>query len=698
VVARIGAGGMGEVYKARDARLARDVAIKVLPATLATDPDRQRRFEEEARAIAALNHPHICQIYDVGPGYLVLEYVEGTPLRGPLAADDAVRLALQIAGALEAAHQRGILHRDLKPGNILVRPDGTAKLIDFGLAKTLLSEADVTRTTEGLIAGTAAYMSPEQAQGKPLDARSDVFSFGAVLYEVLSGQRAFPGDTSAEVLSAVLRDEPRSLGASPLAQIAGRCLEKDASRRYQTMEEVRGALEEVSRAQFVPKASIAVLPFADMSSGKDNEYFSDGLAEEIINALAQVAGLKVIARTSAFAFKGQNTDVRRIAETLGVTNILEGSVRKAGNRIRVTAQLIAAVDGSHVWSQRYDRELEDVFAVQDEIATAIAEALQVRLSAGPRRYTPNLAAYEAFLKGRHHWAKLTPDSLARSRECYEQAVALDPQFALARTALAEHFFALTANGLMPGREAIPRVRAGALAALEIAPALAEAHALLGVLAATVEYDWNEAARRFHLATAREPVLPYARWMRGQSLSVLGRFREAAEEMERALQEDPLHHLCRSQFADCLHAVGRCVEASQQIRQVLEIDERFWVAHWYLATFQAVEGELTAALRSAETAYSLVSSTATAGLFAGILTRSGEAARAEAVMAQFGSPESYGMPVGWALYKLFSMDTNEATEWLEKAIEQRDCRIIFLLRHFRGCARWPEVADMMNLPV
>ena len=296
IVSLIGTGGMGEVYRARDTRLGRDVAIKVLPEAFAADPDRVRRFEQEARAIAALNHPHICQIHDVGPGYLVLEYVEGTPLNGPLGVEEAVRLAVQIVTALEAAHRHGILHRDLKPGNILVtRNQGAssppvAKLLDFGLAKSLVSAADATRTVEGAIAGTAAYMSPEQAQGKSVDARSDVFSLGAVLYELISGQRAFRGDTSAEVMSAVLRDKPRSLGASQLARIVDRCLEKDASRRYQTMAEVRAALEDAARVSPDREPSIAVLPFANLSADKENEYFSDGLAEEIINALTQIPG------------------------------------------------------------------------------------------------------------------------------------------------------------------------------------------------------------------------------------------------------------------------------------------------------------------------------------------------------------------------------------------------------------------------
>ena len=471
IVSLLGTGGMGEVYRARDTRLGRDVAIKVLPEAFAADPDRVRRFEQEARAIAALNHPHICQIHDVGPGYLVLEYVEGTPLQGPLAAEEAVRLALQIATALEAAHRHGILHRDLKPGNILVARSSrgasdspTAKLLDFGLAKSLVFAADATRTVEGTIAGTAAYMSPEQTQGKAVDARSDVFSFGAVLYELISGQRAFRGDTSAEAISAVLRDEPRSLGASQLARVVDRCLEKDASRRYQTMAEVRAALEDAARARPDREPSIAVLPFANLSADKENEYFSDGLAEEIINALTQIPELKVTARTSAFAFRGKEQDVRKIAEALDVRTVLEGSVRRAGSRIRVTAQLINAADGYHLWSERYDRELADVFAVQDEIATAINRALQVKLAGAPvgrRRYTPSLPCYEAYLRALHESQKLTPEGMARSKEWYERAIALDPDYALAHSTFGFHFAQLANYGLLPAHEAMPLVRSEA---------------------------------------------------------------------------------------------------------------------------------------------------------------------------------------------------------------------------------------------
>ena len=319
ILSALGAGGMGEVYRAQDTRLDRLVAIKVLPAQFAAEPDRMRRFEEEARAIASLNHPHICQIYDIGPGYLVLEHIDGTPLQGPLTPDEAVRLGLQIVSALEAAHQRRILHRDLKPANILVTPKGNVKLLDFGLAKLMAADGDVTRTMEGTVLGTPAYMSPEQAQGRTLDERSDVFSFGAVLYELLSGRRAFRGETPFVTVAAVVNEEPPPL-ATPAAldRIVSRCLAKQPRERFQAMAEIRAALEQAVVKPTGQQPSIAVLPFANMSRDPDDEYFSDGLAGEIINALTHVPGLDVTARTSAFAFRGKEQDIRKIGEALGV--------------------------------------------------------------------------------------------------------------------------------------------------------------------------------------------------------------------------------------------------------------------------------------------------------------------------------------------------------------------------------------------
>jgi len=697
LLSAIGAGGMGEVWKARDTRLDRVVAIKRLKG------QHSKRFEQEARAIAALNHPHICQIYDIGPDYLVMEYVDGAPLRGPLSAEEAVRLAVQIASALEEAHGRGILHRDLKPANIMVTAKG-AKLLDFGLAKSIANDDatrtdDATQTIEGTVLGTLAYMSPEQAEGKPVDQRSDVFSFGSVLYEMLSGSRAFDG------WAAVLRDDPAPLKTqSELSRIVTRCLRKAPAERFQTAAEVRAALEGAV-AKSAQQPSIAVLPFANMSADKENEYFSDGLAEEIINELAHVRGLKVIARTSAFAFRGKEQDIRGIAEALGVRTILEGSVRRAGSRIRVTAQLINAEDGSHLWSERYDRELADVFAIQDEIAQAIAAALQMKLSAEPaRQYTPKLPAYEAYLKGRHHLARLTPESLARSREYLEQAIALDPKFALAHIELGYYFLNHVLTGFITAHEAMPLVREEAQKALDIDPSLPEAQAMLGVVAGFYDLDWKEAERRFRLALARDPVPAYVREPYGFFyLLASGRPQAAVEELERALKQDPLALLVRFRLAFCLLVAGREAEAEAELRQVLEFEEYFSPALFNMVIIHALRGELAEALACAEKAHATAPQVQIAtGLLAGVLVLSGDTPRTEAFLEKLRPGRAYGAPRALAMFHLLCGEVEKAADWTEKAIEQRDALMMLFLRHplgkaLRSSARWPALAKMMNLP-
>ena len=390
-----------------------------------------------------------------------MEFIDGTPLIGPLPLDPALRYAVQICDALAAAHAKGITHRDLKPANILVTASGI-KLLDFGVALWTRDSsgrgraADETEiigmTMPGTLLGTAAYMSPEQAESKPADARSDIFSLGLVLYEMLSGRRAFTGESAIAILTAIVGKEPNPLDTTPALQtILARCLRKSPADRFQSITQVKDALLAATSGVsspgtgnsgmhtplYVPSSSatrtpsIAVLPFANLGGDKENEYFSDGLAEEMLNFLAQIPGLKVTARTSAFAFKGKAEDIRKIADTLGVTTILEGSVRRSGSRIRVTAQLINAQDGYHLWSQRYDRELADVFAVQDEIAHAIVSALRVKLPAPFEQYKPSLPAYEALLKARLYQRSAVAELRPRAKECYEQAIALDPKFALA---------------------------------------------------------------------------------------------------------------------------------------------------------------------------------------------------------------------------------------------------------------------------
>ncbi len=715
----IGAGGMGEVYKAADTRLGRSVAVKLLSA------DFSERFETEARAISAVSHPNICALYDVGvhdgQGYLVLEYLEGKQLQGPLRPDEALRVALQIAAALEAAHRKGIIHRDLKPANIMITDDGSVKLLDFGLAKIAdPTGLEMTRTVAGTVLGTAAYMAPEQAEGKPLDARSDIFSFGAVVYELVAGRRAFPGDTMASVMSSLLRDEPQPLGSAAipgLESILMRCLRKQPADRFQQMQDVRAALENLKApTQAVPaqparaEASIAVLPFSNLSADKENEFFSDGLAEEIINALTHVRGLKVTARTSAFAFRGENQDIRKIADTLNVRAILEGSVRRAGSKIRVMAQLINAADGYHLWSERYDAELADVFAVQDEIASAIAAALKLKFSAElgeNHRHTPSLPAYEALLKGRHYQFDGTPEGLERSKEYFEKAISLDPQYPLAYAALATYYWVLAFNPLRPAREVMDLARVPAMKALELDPSLPEAQAALGVAAAAYTFEWSEAERWFRMAMGGDTVPAGVRYSYAfYYLMPLGRLGQAVTELERALDADPLNMGMQIALINGLHAAGLDDRAIAAARKVLEVDKNRWNVHLALARIYAYRGELAAALDAAEQAYRLASwNSRVIAVLAAVLRLSGDSGRAAPFLEKLraSAGEKYGTPMALAVFHAMCGEAEESAGWFEKAIEQRDPAVVGylrtpLLKTLRSSPRWPELAKLMNLPV
>jgi serine/threonine-protein kinase len=705
IVGPLGEGGMGQVWKARDTRLNRSVAVKQLNSR------HVDRFEQEARAIAALNHPHICQIYDVGPDYLVLEYIDGQPIRGPILPGDAIRLGVQISGAIEAAHARGILHRDLKPANLLVTGSGVAKLLDFGLAKLMSADADVTRTTAGALVGTAAYMSPEQAEGRPLDARSDIFSFGAVFYEMLTGKRAFPGNSAVEVLNSVLREDPSPLVTLPaLDRIVRRCLEKRPERRFQTMAEVRAALEttgvgENATPTIERRPSIAVLPFADMSAAKDQEWFGDGLAEEIINALTHIPGLKVIARTSAFAFKGQNTDVRQIAEALGVAHILEGSVRTSRDRLRVTAQLIIAADGSHLWSDRFDRQMTDVFDIQDEIAQAIASALRVELSTQPtsiRRHTPDLPAYEALLKGFFYIRKRTPESWTRAKDCFDHAIALDPAFPLAHASLGAYYFVLSIFGMSPARDAVPLAKIHAQKALDLDPTLAEALGLLGTIAVSYDYDWNNARRQYELAMAGRVVSATVRNQHGHVLLLMGQPDAAVLAFDRALTEDPLNLENREYRAFSLGTAGRLIESCREFEQVVELDDTRWFALAHLGVVYALRGMFNEGVAAAEKAHALAPWDApTIGLLAGILVRAGESGRAAALIRQLSTLPEYRIAVGFLCFYELCDDLDQAADWAEKAIQQRHPVTGYFLQGplsvaLRSSPRWPRLASMMNL--
>ncbi len=702
----LGTGGMGEVYRGRDSRLDRDVAIKVLPAPVAHDADRLRRFEHEARAIASLNHPHICQLYDIGPGYLVLEYIDGEPLRGPVAAPEAVRQAIQIARALEAAHDRGILHRDLKPANALITRDGTVKLLDFGVAKLLRPTRDapddlthtVANTIGGAIVGSPGYMSPEQAAGKPLDVRSDVFSFGIVFHELLSGVRA-----SGE------GDALRTGQAPPaLARVVQRCLAANPRDRFQTMAEVRAVLEhastELTSAPSGHQPSIAVLPFSNMSADKENEYFGDGLAEEVINALAQVTGLQVAGRTSSFQFRGKDIELAEVGRRLNVHHLLEGSVRRAGNRVRVTAQLIKVSDGFHLWSERYDREWTDIFAIQDEITHAITSALRIRLSAAdsstPRRHQPNLRAFEAYLKARELWSRAFPGSFEQTKAMLEHAITLDPQFALPYSLLGGCYTMLANLGFKPAHDMMPLARAAEEKALRVDPALPEAHALLGVCAGGFEHDWIGAEREWRLAMARAPISSDVRfWYGNHYLLPIGRVAEAVETMARALEEDPLNLLYRHLYARGLRHLGRFDEAEAELRGILEVDADF---PWALETLGAVcaqQGNSAEALAFTERAHVVTPWSCTVvGQLAALLDRAGDRTRADALLRTLGTGEAYGASTGIAIFHAMRGDAEQSAEWAARGIAQRFLPLVYMVGPLLKSQRqWPALARLLNLP-
>lgn len=701
IVSPLGRGGMGEVWKALDTRLDRIVAIKKL------DGGHSEGFESEARTIAALNHPNICTLYDIGPDFLVMEFIDGAPLSGPMTLEDSLSFGQQIAAALEAAHDRGILHRDLKPANVLVS-GRTAKLLDFGIAqRTGPGDADVTQPRFHLVTGTAGYMSPEQAQGQALDSRSDIFSFGIVLYELVSGARPFKGESVVEVVSALLRDDPAPLQTDErLAQIITRCLQKRPEERFQRMSDVREALSAVIAGRPDARPSIAVLPFADLSPGRDHEYFSDGLADEIINVLAQIPGLKVIARTSSFAFKGQHTDIRRVAEMLGVAAVLEGSVRKAGNRIRVIAQLITAKDGSHLWSERYDRNLEDIFEVQDQIAEAIGSALRATLekeTSRGRKYIPSIAAYDAYLKARHHQWRLTPESMALTRGYLESAIALDPRFAMAHFRLSGYYFGLTMMGILPGREAAPIIRAGLQRALDLDPSLAEAHALLGILAAVHDFDWSEADRCFAAARAREPIPSEVRGMHAVFLHARGSSPEAVEQLRPALSEDPLSVILHHQMGVCLLAGGRPLEARAQFSEALRLEPTFAISQALRAASYLAEGQISQALADAEQTHTMNSNDpASVGLLAGLLDLSGDKTRAMALLKDLQASGRYGTSMARAIHAMISGDLEGAAAAVEQALLERYFPALVFMRlpfgdALRASAHWPKIVTMMNLP-
>ncbi|MHC4695257.1 MAG: protein kinase domain-containing protein [Planctomycetota bacterium] len=609
IVAELGTGGMGEVYRARDPRLKRDVAIKVLPERFTRDKKALARFRRESLAVAALSHSNIRAIYDVGTDngriFAVMELMNGDTLAARMKSSalnwkEAVRIALETAEGLSAAHCKGIIHRDVKPRNIFLSGEPGAervKLLDFGVARLesngaeRVQDSTATQTAEtapGVIIGTVAYMSPEQVRGQTADPRSDIFAFGCMLHEMLTGIRPFARPTFAETVAAILRDAPPSLSESEvdlpgeLDRVITHCLEKEAPQRFQSMRDVAFALRRItedaqaSRTNDGMQASVVVLPFVNMSSNQENEYLCDGLAEELINALCKIDGLRVASRTSAFAFKGKDLDIREIAKRLNVWAVLEGSVRSWGTRLRITAQLVDAVDGYHLWSETFDRQMEDVFAVQDEIAREVTQALQVVLSEDEKRLisrvpTASVEAYECYLRGRqffHHFRRV---AVERACSLFTQACEHDAEYASAYAGIADCCSALYTywgaddSVLLEANEASWK-------ALELDPELAQAHvARASALALSKRYD--DAREEFETAIRLDPGLFDAYYFFARACYEQGKLEEAAALFSQASLTNPEDFQAQSLAATSYAGLGRQDDFEAASSRALDAIER-----------------------------------------------------------------------------------------------------------------------------
>ncbi len=782
IIERIGAGGMGVVYRAHDERLDRNVALKVLPAGTLADEAARKRFRKEALALARLNHPNIGAVYDFdtqdGLDFLVMEYVPGGTLAsrltgGPLPEKEAVALGAQIAAALEEAHELGIVHRDLKPGNIALTLKGQVKVLDFGLAKLLqpasagmLGESRTASVADAEAAGTLPYMAPEQVEGGRVDARADIYTMGAVLYEMVAGRRPFHADSALRLSDAIRRQPPvppRAVNAavSPeLERIILKCLEKESENRYQSAKELGVDLRRLGSSVSAPFArpeetggnwrrrallaagivmallllvagldvtrwrerlrgkpsspridSLAVLPLENLSRDPDQEYFADGMTEALITELAQIESLKVISRTSVMQYRGAKEPLPQIAKQLKVDAVVEGSVQRSGDKVGINVQLIYAPTDQHLWAKSYERDLRDVLTLQRDVASAIATEIRVKLTPQEQvhlahAHAVNKEAYEAYLKGLYFSDRRTQEGLTKGIEYFQQAIALDPNYALAYAEMADSYDGLGGYlGFLPPRDSLPQAKAAAVKALEIDDTLSQAHYSLAQTKLYYEWDWSGAEREYRRAIELNPNYAPAHQGYGTYLEALGRFDEAIAERERAQGLDPLSAFRTADVGYPFYWAGQYDQAIEHYRRALELDPNFFWSYLWIGEAYVEKGMHEEAITEIRKAAALSAGNARVQATLGYAYAvSGRRREALGVLNELKvrSQQSYVSPYFIALIYAGLGDNDRTLDWLEKAYQERHPYLAFLklepvFRNLRSDPRFQELLRRVGLP-
>jgi eukaryotic-like serine/threonine-protein kinase len=781
ILEQLGAGGMGVVYKAHDRRLDRALALKLLPENMAQQPQALERFRREARAASALNHPGICTIYDIGEedgrAFIAMEFIDGETLRSHIHAkalplEDILKFGIQIAEALDAAHAEGIIHRDIKPANIFITKRGQVKVLDFGLAKLVpkgiasgdsSSGAAPEESTSivGIISGTPSYMSPEQIRGDDLDARTDIFSLGLVIYEMATGRQAFGGGTGGAIIEAVLTRPPVSVRSirpempSSLEAIIDKALCKDRSQRYQGAADILADLQllkreidsgsrardESTQAALTstagpvssaahpnrttsthqtgtvrrPRASkvigsLAVLPFENVSRDPDNEYLGDGIAASLINNLATVPKLRVMAQSTVFRYKGREIDPQAVGRELNVRAVLTGKVMQSGGALRIGTELVDVATGSQLWGAQFDRKPGDIFLIQDEISREISGKLRLQLTRAEkkkliRRHTEDAEAYRLYLQGRHHWNRWTEEGFYKAIGYFQQAIDKDPDYALAHTGVAESYVLLGWNSYLPPKDAFPKGKAAAMIALRLAPDLGEAHTPLAASLWLHDWQWHEAHAEFQRSLELNPAYPTANHWYAEYMMTMGRQVDAIAKMKNSRELDPLSLIINVAIGWASYMARQYDEAIEQLLRTVELDPNYPVTYWILGLLYRIAGRYDLAITAGEKGVNLSGGSplmrAALAHTYGMAGRPGEARHLLHDLTELAK-RKYVAPHFLAGIHIGLGDSDRAMEYLEKSWDERCHWLIYLhidpsMDDLRSDPRFQDLLKRVGLP-